>query len=604
MVLNVNDLRPFQSLLFLEVESGPASDPGQLKLRLSNLVKAIDGTKPIKWSPAASTEGQLTTLYATYVREKQAPWTSNPDFTDRQHHLIVVSAMASLYCLYMSDGALQERVARAVAQDGAADWSGVRLVPSGRLNALFVKGRTKTLWLRGVHARSSFKPDQKVLSGLNLVDALDPLGDQSYTFTAARCQGDLAGVKAPYGVAPLKSRAWFGQSKDWQAYRTLVERLLTWLSATRDEQIDPLPVLSIPTDGIQDLSQLGDVFDVSVIPEAVLSPAELSEEGGDEAGVDLEVEVRAGTPPLLTVAVRDLQSERSGNYTLKVDLHEGSVQCEFTAPGEQAEDHTLLPTLQALRGQLTIHFSNGISAAAGRLHRVRYRDLPFDGFKWSSFAGSDIDTEKPKALSPEKSGAKAAPLSAATIGKERSLFCWVLRSWRSGKLPWECKKGWLACNDGSLELADFIHFDPLEPRLTLIHVKATKGDEKRSIAVSPFEVVVAQAIKNLRHVDPEIAGTEFSERVAKHVQEAVWNNGKPAKRSQMLAALKKAGAGVARRVVVVHPHVRKSARVKAMKATEGSQQRHLVRQLHALLLGAQHDCAALGADFLVVGHDS
>ena len=593
MTPTLNELKPFQSFLFLEDSSGAPAEPGRLKRGLSKLILAIDGTKALKWVSAAAKEGDLTTLHATYVRDKQASWTSSPAFMDRQHHLSLVSAMASLYCLYLSDGALLERVAREVDGREAEPWKSVRQVPPGRLNALFIKGRTKTLWLRGVHARSTFKADQKVLSGLNLIDALDPLGDQSYTFTAARCQSDLAGRKAAYGVAPLKSRAWFGQSKDWQAYRELVDSLLTLLSTTTEERLDPLPVLSVPTDNIDDWSQVGEVFDVGVVPNPLLNPAELQGHDQSEGGEpELEIEVVNAQPPRVTVAVRDVQSQRHGNYALKLALQPGRVLCEFESESGGDECDELLSTLRLAQDRLSIHFSRGVTASAGRLHRVRYRDLPFEGFVWSPFTTLELRNEKPD------------PLSPATIGNGESLFCWVVRNWRSGTLPWPCDGGWLACNDGSTELADFVHFDPVQPCLSLIHVKATKAGEKRAIAVSPFEVVVAQAIKNLRHVDPEIAGVEFINRLGKQVKEAVWKDGAPAKRLEMLAALQSAGSGIARRVLVIQPHTRRTAREKALQAAEGTRDRHLVRQLHALLLAAQHDCAALGAEFLVVGHES
>lgn len=593
MNTTLNELKPFQSFLFLEDSSeAPAAEPGRLKKGLSKLILAIDGTKALKWVSAAAKEGDLTTLHATYVRDKQASWTSSPAFMDRQHHLVVVSAMASLYCLYLSDGVLLERIAREV--DGSDEpWKSARQVAPGRLNALFIKGRTKTLWLRGVHARSTFKADQKVLSGLNLVDALDPLGDQSYTFTAARCQSDLAGRKAAYGVAPLKSRAWFGQSKDWPAYRELVERLLKLLSTTTDERADPLPVLSVPAYNISTWSEVGEVFDIGVVPNSLLDPAELQErEGGEGDELDLEIDVVGGKPPLLAVSVRDVQSERNGNYALTLELTPGRVRCEFTAGDQGGEADALLSRLQAAEGQLSIHFSGGVSASGGRLHRVRYRDLHFERFAWSSFAEVEVGKEKPDRLSP------------ATIGEGDSLFCWVVKNWRNGMLPWLPKGGWLACNDGALELADFLHFDPVEPRLSLIHVKATKAGKKREIAVSPFEVVVAQAVKNLRHVDPEIAGEEFMSRLGKQIREAVWKDGKLAGRAQMLAALRRAGSGSSRRVVIVQPHTRRTARDQALRARHGSRERHLIRQLHTLLLAAQRDCAALGADFLVVGHES
>jgi len=164
----------------------------------------------------------------------------------------------------------------------------------------------------------------------------------------------------------------------------------------------------------------------------------------------------------------------------------------------------------------------------------------------------------------------------------------------------------LACNDGALEVADFIHLSDGAPAvLTLIHVKGAKnGRADRGLAVAPYEVVTSQAVKNLRHVDPQLVAAEFSRRLGNQIQDAVWRAGVVARRAEMLAAVVAQGANVARRVVVVQPHTRRQAHELAPTRPEGSRERHLVRQLNGLLLGAQRDCAGVGAEFLVVAHEA
>src|SRR5204863_232813 len=64
---------------------------------------------------------------------------------------------------------------------------------------------------------------------------------------------------------------------------------------------------------------------------------------------------------------------------------------------------------------------------------------------------------------------------------------------------------WLACNDGSREIADFIHLArPVGAlaRLTLIHVKPSSSDSAaRQISLGDYELVVSQAVKNLRFLE-------------------------------------------------------------------------------------------------------
>ena len=86
------------------------------------------------------------------------------------------------------------------------------------------------------------------------------------------------------------------------------------------------------------------------------------------------------------------------------------------------------------------------------------------------------------------------------IGTAGSLFCWIKNCWNVNRDSGN--SGWLACDDGSGELADFIHLDEHQGTLSLIHIKgASTSSPTRGISVGAYEVVVSQAIKNLRHLD-------------------------------------------------------------------------------------------------------
>lgn len=64
----------------------------------------------------------------------------------------------------------------------------------------------------------------------------------------------------------------------------------------------------------------------------------------------------------------------------------------------------------------------------------------------------------------------------------------------------------MTCDDGAMELADFIHFDDnrSEPYLSLIHVKASKNNAKnRQISIPDYEIVVSQAVKSIRHLSSD-----------------------------------------------------------------------------------------------------
>jgi hypothetical protein len=60
----------------------------------------------------------------------------------------------------------------------------------------------------------------------------------------------------------------------------------------------------------------------------------------------------------------------------------------------------------------------------------------------------------------------------------------------------------LLCDDGAGKLADFIVISPKLQAITFIHVKARGEGEKKTIGVTPFEVVASQAMKNPRRRRP------------------------------------------------------------------------------------------------------
>jgi hypothetical protein len=175
------------------------------------------------------------------------------------------------------------------------------------------------------------------------------------------------------------------------------------------------------------------------------------------------------------------------------------------------------------------------------------------------------------------------------------LFTWV---WKHRK------KGWLWCDDGSGEIADFIHLDPGKSVLSLIHVKAANSDSpQRGISVSAYEVVCSQALKNLRYTERselEIPLKEKLMRTESKIQRG-WLNGKPLPLGS--TALWSAIRGVKysqlkHRVIVVQPHVRKSSLPPNPSANTSSARQ--ARLLYTLLHGIDADVRRYSAEFEVI----
>lgn len=587
----LSTLRPFRSFLFLRLKGAAEDSVSGVRNAIADLAPGLSGAESLQRGPR-SRRGELYTALGVYRRRRRAAWTTDDSYTDVEHHLIAVSGYKTWCAVFMSDAGLRESVRQELLEE-TQPFDQCELVNPNKLNAVFVNGRARTLWLNNVQRRSALKADHKVLSGTVLQEALDPLADQAYAFSAARLQNDLAGRRTTYGVSPRNSRWWFKRSKDWTDYTATVLLLLQALDEATTEVEDPLPVLSVPIDGPVELGLLGEAYEISLVPPELTDPADEEAEIRETDLVpDFDFDVTAGAIPQLRAQVRTDGNISLGEFALTFDVA-ADAHVSWAIMGTPSSDASALAALRKYSHRLNVSFSGGFAISDGVIHRVRYRDVPF-AFEWASFPGVDLTKEKP------------SPLAVDTIGTQDSLFCWVRREWVAGTLPWMPAGGWLASNDGALEVADFVHVSTGDrPTLTLVHVKgAASALTTRGIAVAPYEVVVSQAVKNVRHVDPQIASTEFTARLSKHVQNAVWRDGTSVPRAQMLAALEGHGTNISRRLVIVQPHTRRQAHEAALRSTEGSRERHLVRQLNGLLLAAQQSCSGLGAHFVVVGHDA
>lgn len=214
----------------------------------------------------------------------------------------------------------------------------------------------------------------------------------------------------------------------------------------------------------------------------------------------------------------------------------------------------------------------------------RIRPSPFAGWSWESFDGFRIDVEKPSGVVHERVGC---------IGDD-SLFGWVVR---------HLADGWLTCDDGSGEIADFVHVDPTGV-LSLVHVKRAHGHgPRRGVAVVPYQVVVAQAVKNLGFVsDPPLLRSRLAASAA---HKAYWSFGRRvADRADLLEALDLRDTTSPCRVVVVQPHVSRTSYRRLAQRREDSEPSDDVLRLHlveSLLTSAALSVVGRGAQFVVVG---
>jgi hypothetical protein len=249
---------------------------------------------------------------------------------------------------------------------------------------------------------------------------------------------------------------------------------------------------------------------------------------------------------------------------------------------------------------IKVWYESGHTLTNGAIFEVRYRDQSFDKFCWGEF--KDYEIKKEKFWQGETFPDNLCDL----IGTRNSLFCWVRNKWPPCDGPYSETAGWLACDDGAMEIADFIHLDVggKEPVLTQSHIKASESDSaKRSFSVPRFERVTSQAVKNLRFLDRLNMEGGLRQGLKTQIGKCVWHDGLVSNRDEMLEAIAQIGASYRRVVVILQPQIRKSKLDEVRKAiSEGksSKDTDRIRQLDTLLLGAQASCRSFNAELWVL----
>ncbi|WP_244505629.1 hypothetical protein [Methyloceanibacter stevinii] len=552
-----------------------------------------------------------------HYEERRSPsWCPGANLEDRTHQAVYIFRKADLVAICFSDPAARNTAVRAIRSAEAAPLNRLKPLSAAETEAAFVESGLRTLWLGGAHRRTPIKADSKVLSGLELESALDPLEDQSFYYSSVRSTSsnkDLApaGQAAIVGASPRQARIWLGPTRSWGEFATCVEKILDHAAdktGGKLPQRPPIPILARPVDGLDGVK---DPYDMAVIvPE--LNLAEIA--AGDEEALALQqfcdaarFKVAESTQPPGFEAEVFWDDEKLGRLGYTFDVREsGSVALtsEILEKIGDAEHQQAVLDLCCRPDYLSIYFDTGHTYARGQFYRTNFRDFPFPGWDWVNMSEEGIVVQREKPLDDKR-------FAVEDVGRaeDLSLFGFVARHWPNIKDRGPAT-GWLVCDDGSMESADFIHFDDSQepPQLTLIHVKGSHSDRaNRGVSVADYEVVVGQAVKNLRHVDRGLLLEKLKANSTGTLKDAVWLNGeRQANREGVLAALGQAGSNMERHVVVLQPRVRRSVHDKIrekISAGAGTSDVRRMQQLDTLLLGARADCSSIGASFTAIGED-
>ncbi|ELK2938325.1 hypothetical protein RU232_004851, partial [Escherichia coli] len=204
----------------------------------------------------------------------------------------------------------------------------------------------------------------------------------------------------------------------------------------------------------------------------------------------------------------------------------------------------------------------------------------------------------------EKPEDKARKVVLDQIGNKKSLFCWVKNRWcgswsnKSDFTTTEKPNGWLYCDDGAGEKADFIHVSRQSNfyYIDLIHIKAAGSESlKRNISVGVHDIVLNQAVKNLRYTNRKNLIDALNARVSNSNMKYCWEDGSQANPLDFINHLENIKAELVKvRVVVIQPHTRKNSYNKTTSS-------NIKKQLDVLLVSADSAIRASGAEFFIIG---
>lgn len=599
MPINFPDLRPFKSAVFAYQSAGETPPIQGILGDLSKLLK-VTATGPRRQRSRQYEEiDEDAWGLLHYSRREPAPWTMPDvgDANDITNYLAAVVRRGPWVAITLTEGSRRATLMKALT---ARRIQGLARVPPSVMKSAFVAGKARTLWLKGTHRRDTVKADNKVLIGQDLKDALDPIGDQTYRYTAIRCEAPGAPLGEVIGVAVDQGRLWASTSETWDDYRLAMLTALDTLANATPHAAELLPILALSG---ADLTGVENAFDLGITPPELLTigptddPSVLASlERLEELAYNTAFDV-IGQPGSTALKARVTRgSTHLGDITLQIAVEDERVEAIATqalaAPG-QNESFEAVKRCCETPDMLTIYYESGHSILDGQVCAVRHRDVSFDGFRFADLMGYSVDREKPS--------------TPAAIGTDGSLFCWTLNQWPTGA-GLAGSRGWLLCDDRPGETCDFVHLDlsdpVLPPLLTLIHVKsANSASAQRQISVVAYETVTGQAIKNLRHLDAGLLAEGVGGAVPASANPPVWLDGTPNTLASFRAAIQGLGTNVRRRVVILQPHITRTALTTARQATAGADLARR-RQLETLLVAARASAQSMNAELLVVGDDS
>ena len=606
--IGAQSLRPYISLLFLQ------GDVGQEELAFAKLAQFMMTARARRAQGASVLEGAgiagaseflrdgsgahgVDQIYGFVHRIEASPGWAIPGsgYLDICHSLCIVLRRARIFAIYC-DSSMRSAIGRWLRRDPRPP---LRRVSPNVVQGAFLRGEAKGLWLHGTHVRSAIRPDTKHMTGMRVQDALSPLEDSSFAMSAAKAalpdDFGLTALLGTVGTVPRKGLVWNRQAREFSEFMAASTEALELIEETIDNRAflnDPFPILAVES---HDLSEVRGAYDILTLdPDDLPTSPDVTDEMTEVAEVLRRATLKVlGSPDSADFELEvgmDGSSDGALQATVRLSGDDVAFNFGYSLRGEPTNPGSVRTVLDALEtdDQFAVYYDSGHVITPKGIWRRNPNSAPFPNWSFQDFPGIDITAEKP-GITPEQIHSRVGSST------DNSLFGWVTRHYSSG---------WLICDDGPGEAADFLHISP-DGVLSLIHVKgAHSSSPVRNVAVSAFEVVASQAAKNSRHlVDLDI----LAEHLLISSGRAAWTDGwRIPDRAEFLEALGSLMPSDRRQVVIVQPHVSEAiyTRVRASEANRtGAPSPELFRlsTLETLLHTTRAAAVAVGADLEVIG---
>jgi hypothetical protein len=470
-----------------------------------------------------------------------------------------------------------------------------RYLPSAILRGTF-QGDGKTVWLRGVHRRRVTRADSKTLGGLRIQEVLDD-EDASFAMSAATIDyvpiDESAVVRGRLTVSPVKSRLYWKFRVDLPTFLAAatetVDRLDKALAAESPEEL--FPQLAVPE---TELDNVYGAYDISIAdPDELVDVGDVDGELAERAELlrNSFLDVRGLPDTSAFTAVVGQEGAEVGSLSIKPVARGDGFDLDVRFADTPSDDAKARQIRDAIGDGdlLRVYYESGHTFDEHQVNLQNQTAPPFANLDFVDFDTYKVTQEKPSVRGDQAIHDK--------IGKDgdRSLFAWVVETYATG---------WLVCDDGAGEVADFIHL--VDGTLTAIHVKgAHSASPGRNVAVTAYQEVVGQAVKNLRLLETASLADRFT--ASRIARPAAWFDGtRIPDLSEFVTALRERTARNKTRVVIVQPHLLRSVHDAARTAAEDGKPTRDSRSLtllDGLLRSARKAVISLWDDLTVIGSE-